>query len=136
MFAKYSAQLFDIESPYSLRKTSELVVDAIRMVTAQRGTHGLILMDYQPTPPMMADIYLSTVEHRRVVITAGNRVETFWQVLIDMSPREGGGVIGTVKLDRPRNRIKRWYGNVIDLQGLPRVLAGDCSIKIHNQVIG
>lgn len=136
MLASYSAFMFDFHSPHNLVDTCELVVDSIRIVTARKGTNSLILMDYLPTPPLMADIYLSTIRHDRVVVTAGNRVETFWQIIFEMNPSAQGGVYGTVSLDRPRRRVERWMGNVMEIQEVSSFLHRECSVKVLKQTLG
>ncbi|HEX5493680.1 MAG TPA: hypothetical protein VFX70_03775 [Mycobacteriales bacterium] len=74
-------------------------------------------------PLMAASIYLSRLDETGLTVTAGNRIETYFQFVVDLEP-SGDGCTGRVSFDRPRSQISRWRGNSMDL-------AANLSLRLH-----
>ena len=116
--SKRSSLMYEFASPLSVDETTAAVITAIRVETADVTTSGdSIYMDYLDIPPLAATVYFSTVKDGRVVVTAGNRVSTYWQMTWDMVALKQGGVFGSVNLDRPVKKVDQWMGDVMELRG-------------------
>lgn len=67
------------------------------------------------SPPLIETIYFSAVGSDSLVITAGNRTITHWNMTITARPSDTGGTEGSVTLDRARNKVLRWQVNINDV---------------------
>ncbi len=130
MFNRDLNLLYELESDYSQPETCDAIVDTVRLHTATVVPGGAITMQYLEVPPKEADIYFSTIRDERVVITAGNRIKTFWQITFDLTARPSGGVHGVVRLDRPRKKVDRWMGDVQEIQAVATPLHINYGFKI------
>lgn len=75
---------------------------------------NLEVEDLRENPPLLETIYFSSVTSNSLVITAGNRTITHWNMTITAKPSVSGGTEGFITLDRARNRVLRWQGNIND----------------------
>lgn len=75
---------------------------------------NLEVEDLRENAPLLETVYFSSVTHDSLVITAGNRTITHWNMTITAKPSTSGGTEGFITLDRARNRVLRWQGNIND----------------------
>lgn len=75
---------------------------------------NLEVEDLREGAPLLETIYFSAVTSESLVITAGNRTITHWNMTITAHPGPGGGTVGLATLDRPRNQVLRWQDNIND----------------------
>lgn len=122
--------LFSFKSPLSMTETRDALIQATLNKTAQPVGNGVVTMEYEAVPPLEAGIYFSTVKEDRIVVTAGNRVETFWQIVMTLQRDPRGGVVGEARLDRRVKDVRQWMGNVQELAFLFGDLHRRYSFKI------
>ncbi|SEP85937.1 hypothetical protein [Arthrobacter sp. OV608] len=75
---------------------------------------NLEVEDLRENAPLLETIYFSSVTSDSLVITAGNRTITHWNMTITAKPSRSGGTKGFITLDRARNRVLRWQSNIND----------------------
>lgn len=75
---------------------------------------NLEVEDLRENAPLLETIYFSSVTDGSLVITAGNRTITHWNMTITAKPSTSGGTKGFITLDRARNKVLRWQGNIND----------------------
>ena len=72
----------------------------------------MISIDQVDEQPIMETIYFSEISDSRVRITAGNRLSTLWEIIVDLES-SNGGTSGTVYVDRAD--VAKWKGNVLKI---------------------
>ena len=73
------------------------------------------------TGGVLASIYISELSDRRLVITAGNVLESYFSFAVDLT-EDGTGTRGRVYYDRPMSGMK-WWKNAMELaSGVQAVL--------------
>lgn len=75
---------------------------------------NLKVKDLREDAPLLETIYFSSVSEESLVITAGNRTITHWNMTVRVQPDGRNGTSGTVTLDRSRNKVLKWKANIDD----------------------
>lgn len=75
---------------------------------------NLKVEDLREDPPLLETIYFSSVTSDSLVITAGNRTITHWNMTIKAKDDSRSGTSGTITLDRARNKVFKWKANIDD----------------------
>lgn len=73
---------------------------------------NLEVEDLRKDAPLLETIYISEVKPDSLVITAGNRTITHWNMTITAGAAPEGGTKGSITLDRSRNKVLRWQKNI------------------------
>lgn len=124
--------LFEFTAPYDQRTTREAILACLAKIDKYHDARGNLTLKPLIESPLLASQYIAAENDNSFTITAGNRIETFWSVTISWSPRNLQTTQGTVKVDRPRDRIETWTGDVIQLAlQLPDILQLLCSFEVR-----
>lgn len=78
---------------------------------------------------VLASIYINELSDYRLVVTAGNVLETYFSFAVDLTDGDGG-TRGLAYYDRPMSDIKRWYKNAIGLASGVQSILVDASATI------
>jgi hypothetical protein len=71
---------------------------------------------------VLASIYLSELSDRRLVVTAGNVLESYFSFAVDLT-EDDAGTRGRAYYDRPMKEITTWFKNAMGLaSGVQAVL--------------
>lgn len=129
---KSTAFLFSFTAPYDKSTTRQAILESLwslKQYQDESGRPDLTLLD---TPPLQATQYLSEVGDDRIILTAGNRINTFWTVTFSIESSQPSVTTGSANLDRVKSKIDRWQGNVLKISlNLPGVLARDYSFDVQ-----
>ncbi|MFI6761750.1 hypothetical protein ACIBF5_21680 [Micromonospora sp. NPDC050417] len=111
-------------SPHSLTDTLVVAYEGIasELSVAERKIQA---------PGIAASIYLSRLDATGLTVTAGNKIETYFQFRVDLRAN-GNGCKGHVAYDRPRSEINRWMGNAIKLSFGLRSALTECSVQVED----
>ncbi|MGW4464027.1 hypothetical protein [Micromonospora sp. NPDC004704] len=111
-------------SPHSLADTLVVVYGGVasQLSVAEREIQA---------PGLAASIYLSRLDTTGLTVTAGNKIETYFQFRVDLEA-QGNGCKGHATFDRPMSDINRWMGNAIKLTFGLRSALTECSVQVEN----
>lgn len=116
------------ESPHSVEDTLKIVFSGV--------TEQLSDPVFQVSEPgLAAAVYLSRLDHSGLTVTAGNKIDTYFRFLVDLTPTNGG-CAGEVHFDRRIGQIRRWMGNAIGLTGDLRIAFTQCSVRTRGWKTG
>ncbi|MEH0934519.1 hypothetical protein [Micromonospora psammae] len=111
-------------SPHSLADTLAVAYAGIasQLSVAEREVQA---------PGIAASIYLSRLDATGLTVTAGNKIETYFQFRVDLQTH-GNGCKGHASYDRPMSEINRWMGNAIKLSFGLRSAVTECSMQVED----
>ena len=84
---------------------------------------------------VLASIYLSELSDRRLVVTAGNVLESYFSFAVDLT-EDDTGTQGRAYYDRPMDEMTRWTGNAMKLASGVQAVLIDASATINEWDIG
>lgn len=84
---------------------------------------------------VLASIYLSELSDRRLVITAGNVLESYFSFAVDLT-EDDTGTQGRAYYDRPMEEMTRWHGNAMELASGVQAVLVSASATINEWDIG
>lgn len=124
-----------LESPFNKRETVGLVWQGLEWVlnfdnVPNQELFELVELD---APPLAAALYISRLDLEKLVVTAGNRVETYWQLIFTFTALPAGGTKVEASYDRPRKSIitRTWWKNAMAFAVmLPDYLKRQCGFKV------
>ncbi|WP_334506490.1 hypothetical protein [Micromonospora sp. CPCC 205558] len=119
-----AAEVGTFASPHSLSDTLAVVYEGVasQLSVAEREVQS---------PGIAASIFLSRLDATGLTVTAGNKIETYFQFRVDLQG-QGSGCTGHAFFDRPMPDISRWMGNAIKLSFGLRSALTECSVQIEN----
>lgn len=119
-----AAEIGTFTSPHSR-------TDTLAVVYAGIAAELSVAEQAVQTAGIAASIYLNRLDETGLTVTAGNKIETYFQFRVDLQAH-GNGCTGRVSCDRPMSEINRWMGNMIKLSyGLRRALT-ECSVQVED----
>jgi hypothetical protein len=77
---------------------------------------------------ILASIFVSELAESRLVVTAGNVLDTYFNFIVELAV-EGSGTKGHASLDRPFSEIKRWMGSAQTLAYELKALLNEASVS-------
>jgi len=84
---------------------------------------------------VLASIYLSELSDRRLVVTAGNVLESYFSFAVDLT-EDDTGTQGRAYYDRRMKEITRWYKNAMELASGVQAVLVSASATINEWDIG
>ncbi len=83
------------------------------LLATPEETIGLLTDGYEvlSAPPLVRDVYICEQSERRLVVSAGNRAETYWNIIVELEPT-AQGTAGTIYVDREVRGIEIWQGEL------------------------
>ena len=103
-----SPELGTFTSPHTLSETMALVWAGVADELSDPSQK-------EPQQPGLTEgIFITTVTPNKMIVTAGNKIDTYFTVCIELNP-VGSKIAGHVYLDRPKNKITRWMGNAMKI---------------------
>ncbi|MEU9374320.1 hypothetical protein AB0D94_11185 [Streptomyces sp. NPDC048255] len=117
----FTKRIGSFDSPHSVEDTLKIVFSGV--------TEQLSDPVFEVTEPgLAAAVYLSRLDRSGLTVTAGNKIDTYFRFLVDLTPTNSG-CTGEVYLDRRMGAIRRWMGNAIGLAGGLRHSFAQCSVR-------
>ncbi|GGW68720.1 hypothetical protein [Streptomyces xantholiticus] len=124
---RFTKRVGAFESPHSVADTMTILYNG---VSEQ-------LSNATPTvsePGLAASIYLTRFDDSGLTVTAGNRIETYFRFMVDVTSN-GSGCVGEAYFDRRMGAINRWMGNAMGLTGGLSLTFQQCSIRTRGWTI-
>ena len=103
-----SPELGTFASPHTLEETMALVRHGVSEQLSDPSQED-------PAPlGIIEGIFITEMTPDKMVVTAGNKLNTFFSVCIELNSG-GGKVVGHVYLDRPKRKVSKWIGNAMKI---------------------
>lgn len=117
----FTKRIGGFESPHSTADTLKIVYGGV--------AEQLSDPEFKVTGPgLAAAVYLTRLDDSGLTVTAGNKVETYFQFLVDLTPT-ATGCVGEAYFDRRFGSINRWMGNALGLVSGLRSAFVQCSVR-------
>ncbi|GHI83551.1 hypothetical protein [Streptomyces xanthophaeus] len=120
----FTKRIGSFESPHSVEDTLKIVFSG---VSEQLSDPVFEVSE----PGLAAAVYLSRLDRSGITVTAGNKIDTYFRFLVDLTPTTSG-CTGEVYLDRRMGAIRRWMGNAIGLAGGLQISFAQCSVRTRS----
>jgi hypothetical protein len=81
-------------------------------------------------PGVLASIYVSELTENRLVVTAGNVLDTYFSFAVELTSADNG-THGRAYYDRPLKEIKRWSKNAMEQAAAVQSILTNASATIE-----